>query len=196
MSTLDKPSIPRRQFGNLNLNSASPKKKFTVKKMLPKVHIANKKRVAIITLLIMVVGAAGGGYWYYENLQSQNPAVIYAKKLQSITDLVNKQFPLPTDEKPVIATVSNVSTLPKEAFFQNAQDGDKILIYKKHKEAVLYRPSTNQVITYAMLDFRDIKPASLQAVAGASTSAQIASPAAETTPVPFVPHGKVLVQPQ
>ncbi len=172
--------------------------------ILPKVLIATKRR-AVISAAVLVVLVGGIGFGYYQYLLSQNPAVIYAKKLQTITQQVSHQVTLPTDEKPVIATVSDTTVLPKETFFQNAQDGDKILLYKKHKKAILYRPTSGQVITVAVLDFRDIKPTSAPAVAGASTSANTtvlpvtiigvtSGPIAPTSA--FVPQGKILVRPQ
>ena len=107
---------------------------------------------------------------------------------------------LPTGETPVTATVTDVSKLPDEVFFKQAENGDKIIMYKKHKLAILYRPSTGKVITEATLVFGDITPTPVPQVevAGASTSAQ-QSQNVSATPAPttaYVPQGKILVQPQ
>lgn len=172
------------------------------KKFLPNVLVSTKKRAIISFGIFILVVIGGGAFGYYQYLLSQNPAVIYQKKLKTITDIVSQQIKLPTGEQPVIATVSNVSVLPKEAFFKAAQDGDKILMYKKHKEAFLYRPSTGKVITYASLEFKDITPTPAPEVAGASTSAaQTPVPTAivSVTPgptVPYIPQGKILIQPE
>lgn len=165
-------------------------------------------RRTIITLILFIpilVYAASMGYQFY--LQ-QNPQIIYAHKLQTLTQQVGKSLPLPKDETPVSATVTDTSVLPKQKFFSYAQNGDKILMYKKHKLAILYRPATGQVITEATLNFRDVTPTPPggQGVAGASTSAGVAqsvsvvsSIPAQSTPqptVPYHPQGKILIVPQ
>lgn len=180
----------------------SGKKKFHPEKLLPLKNFPNKRQ-GIITVFVLMMVIVGGAYGYYQYQLSQNPAVIYARKLKSMTDIVGQQVKLPNNEQPVVATVTDVTKLPKEAFFKNAQDGDKILLYKKDKEAILYRPATGKVITYATLDFENQTSTSAAEVAGASTSAAQTTSASATiigvTPgptAPFVPQGKILIQPQ
>lgn len=162
----------------------------------------SRKRVVVAAAISLIVVVGGGAFGWYQYQLSQNPAVIYAKKLKTITDIASQQVALPKDEQPVVATVSDITKLPKEAFFANAQDGDKILMYKKHKEAILYRPSTGNVITEAQLDFQNVTPTPIQAVAGASTSAVILgvtrmpAPPSSSTQAQYVPQGKILIQPQ
>lgn len=59
---------------------------------------------------------------------------------------VGQLMELPADEKPTIATVSDVNKLQGQPFFDKAQNDDKVLIYKAAKEAILYRPSENKII--------------------------------------------------
>jgi hypothetical protein len=170
------------------------------------------KRTVITFILVipLLVGASAFGYQYYLQL---NPQVVYAHKLQAMTQQVSKSLSLPKDETPVVATVTDKGILPKQKFFSLAQNGDKILMYKKHKLAVLFRPTSGKVITQATLDFRDITPtpaggSGTSAVAGASTSAaQPAATEVSQTPasgadqqssgtIPYHPQGKILVQPQ
>jgi hypothetical protein len=144
-----------------------------VKRINWKLTLFGSKKRSVISFILFIpifLGAASLGYQFY--LQ-QNPAVVYAHKLQTMTDNVSKSVALPKDETPVVATVTDHNVLPKEKFFSYAKDGDKILMYKKHKLAILYRPSLGIVITQAKLDFRDVTPtpAAGPAVAGASTSA-------------------------
>lgn len=168
-----------------------------------------RKVVTFVLIIPLLVYGASVGYQYYLQL---NPAVVYAHKLQTMTQTINQSVALPKDETPVVATVTDQNQLPKQTFFSFARNGDKILMYKKHKLAVLFRPSTNAVVTKATLDFQDVTPTpaggSAQAVAGASTSAIPAQVVGVTavpvtdipaTPGPtmvYHPQGKVLVQPQ
>ena len=198
----------RRGFGKLprtlpkNIEKLpKAKKTFQIKLHLPTItipHHVTKKGALIASMAVVVLAGAGVlGFFAYE--YQQNPEVIYAKKVQSMTEKVSKYVPLPKDEQPVTATVTDVKSLPHEAFFKDAQNGDKILLYKKHKLAVLFRPSTGQTITYATLDFKNVIPTvALQqpAVAGAATSAAVIQNSITPGPtVPYHPQGKILVAP-
>jgi hypothetical protein len=224
MRAYDKASIQsRRPLESVSNDIPLEKNKFGVGKFLkfkkfkptiskerlsPRVLVVNKRRAMISAAVFGIVVIAGGAFGYYEYLVSQSPAVIYVKKLKSITDTVGKQISLPTDEQPVVATVTDTKVLPKEAFFQNAQIGDKILMYKKDKKAILYRPGTGQVITIAVLDFKDVitptpsPQSAIGTVAGASTSAAVRTTVISQIPTPvptvanYVPQGKILIQPQ
>jgi len=56
---------------------------------------------------------------------------------------------LPAHETPTVATVVHADKLRGQSFFANARNGDKVLVYGKEKEAILYRPSTDQIVTIA-----------------------------------------------
>src|SRR5258708_2407720 len=90
------------------------------------------KRTVITGALFipLLVWGVAFAYWNYEN---QQPAVIYSHKLQSMTQQVNKVITLPKNEQPLVATVTDVTSLPKEQFFSYAQNGDKIFMYRQHK---------------------------------------------------------------
>lgn len=175
------------------------------KKALPKIknpfsHSVFKKKKVMIPAVLGITMLVSGGLIYL--WQTQNPAIIYAKKVHDITSVAGKYTALPKNEDPVIATVTDKKVLPHQEFFKYAENGDKILMYKMNKKAVLFRPSTQQVIAVATLDFRDSNNPSVaqQAVAGASTSAQptsvvSASPAPTSAITMPTPQGKVLIQP-
>lgn len=65
-----------------------------------------------------------------------------AKELEG---LVSRHMSLPK-ESPSIARVSDRGALAAQEFFKKAENGDKVLIYKNAKLAVLYRPSTDKII--------------------------------------------------
>jgi cytoskeletal protein RodZ len=71
---------------------------------------------------------------------------------QSTIDKVSKLVVLPAGEPPTLATVSNASRLKNQQFFARAQDGDKLLIYSKSGLGILYRPSTNKIISYSPIN--------------------------------------------
>ena len=59
---------------------------------------------------------------------------------------------LPSGETPTVATVSDKNNLQHEAFFAKAQNGDKILVYAKAKQVILYRPSVKKIVNVAQLE--------------------------------------------
>lgn len=85
-----------------------------------------------------------------------NPQVLVQKQTDSLIGTVSKLMNLPTGETPTVAAVSDVAAAQKQSpFFANAQNGDKVLLYVKAGEAILYRPSTNKIILVAPLTFNN-----------------------------------------
>ncbi len=90
------------------------------------------------------------------NQQQANPQAIIQKQTDDLIAKVGKLMSLPTGETPTVADVSDASAAKKQsAFFNNAQNGDKVLMYVKAGEAILYRPSTNKIILVAPLTFNN-----------------------------------------
>lgn len=86
-----------------------------------------------------------------------NPEIVTMK------DTVKNVMELPDDEEPVIATITDPEQLKGQDFFENAKVGDKILMYKEKKLAVLYRMESGEIITYAELEFSDTEDSSMSA---------------------------------
>ncbi len=71
---------------------------------------------------------------------------------------VSKLMVLPTDEKPTVATVSDVTKLSEQPFFKNAANGDKVLIFNQKKQAILWRPDNNLIIEVAPINITESSP--------------------------------------
>lgn len=65
---------------------------------------------------------------------------------KAVVDAVRRLTSLPGDETPTVFTVGKSDDVTKSAFFRDARAGDKVLIYKRHDRAILYRPSENKII--------------------------------------------------
>ena len=72
-----------------------------------------------------------------------------AQQITDLTKQIGASFQLPAGETPTLATVSDASKVRSQAFFKDAQNGDKVLLYSKAGEAILYRPSTKKIISVA-----------------------------------------------
>lgn len=55
------------------------------------------------------------------------------------------------DEKPTIATVADTTKLFGQPFFERAENGDKVLIFKTSNTVVLYRPSIKKIIAVSSI---------------------------------------------
>ncbi len=138
--------------------------------------------IVILALVIVAASAiAASGYFYVQyrkstsvlSAQSKNESIL--KLIQS----VGKLMVLP-QETPTIATVSDINKLKGQAFFKQAQNGDKVLIYTQAREAILYRPSLNKIIAVSTINVGD---------SAHKSATQAAAPSAKA-----VLNGKVSVQ--
>lgn len=81
-----------------------------------------------------------------------------AAELKAVTDAVGSVYQLPAGETPTIATVSDATKVRSQAFFKNADNGDKVLLYSKAGQAILYRPSTKKIISIAPVNLNSGAP--------------------------------------
>jgi len=49
--------------------------------------------------------------------------------------------------------VTDANSFSNQAGFENAENGDKVLIYTNAKKAILYRPSINEIIVVTDITF-------------------------------------------
>ncbi len=107
-------------------------------------------KIAII-IAILAIGAAG--YFYYELYKmKQDPNAAAQKEVTELVAKVSKLVVLPADETPTVATVSDTEALKDQAFFKNAKQGDKVLIYAQAKKAILYSVELNKILEVAPLN--------------------------------------------
>ena len=109
----------------------------------------------IVGLLILALGFGGFSFYQYQQSQTElkrlkeNPQEAAIAEAKKLVERVGKLIDLPKDEEPTVANITDAKKLSDQAFFQAAQNGDKVLIYTKAKKAILYRPSSNKVIEVA-----------------------------------------------
>lgn len=108
------------------------------------------KVVRVVFIVIFIFSLIGNIYsWNKINVLQQDPAEINRKEIQDVVARVSKLMVLPSDEIPTLATVSDPEKLKNQAFFNNAQIGDKVLVYSKAQKAILYNPSENKIVEVA-----------------------------------------------
>lgn len=50
------------------------------------------------------------------------------------------------NETPTISTVMDATNLQTQPFFNQVQQGDKIILFTNHQKVILYRPSSKQIV--------------------------------------------------
>lgn len=120
----------------------------------------NKKLVKRLFVLVVILAIVGAGAYLYkrnrdlsaENKLLSNPTEVAERQQAALIAQVGALVDLPSGETPTIATVSDAAKLKDQTFFENAQNGDRVLIFTKTKKAYLYRPSTNKLINIAPIN--------------------------------------------
>jgi hypothetical protein len=108
--------------------------------------------IALIVLAALIYLAYGYVHTKHQLDRLSNPKIAAESATQQLVDKVSRLVQLPTGETPTIATVNDAAKLKNQAFFANAKDGDKVLIYSKANRAVLYRPSADRVIEFSSVN--------------------------------------------
>lgn len=103
--------------------------------------------VLYVLFLGVFVGLGFFSYKVYKNWLAgrANDTTILLKNVSKLTDI-------PSDEVPTIATVTNAELIKQQSFFKDALVGDRVLLYKEAKKAILYRPSTGKIVSIAPLN--------------------------------------------
>lgn len=110
------------------------------------------KIAAAILVLALVVGLSWTTQHYYrkyDKLSGSSPEEFQKEKNKSIIATVAKAYALPKDEDPVVGALNDkdAENIKKQyPVLDSAEKGDYLLVYQKSKKAILYRPSTKQVI--------------------------------------------------
>jgi hypothetical protein len=139
------------------------------------VLIPGKWLLALVVVILLLI-ASGTSYYFYNQYKTtkealKNPDQASRKELEAMVEKVGKITELPEGEAPTLATVSDVSKLNSQTFFQRAQNGDKVLIYTNARKAFLYRPATNKIVEIGPINNENEGSSSAQ-VAGAESQPQ------------------------
>lgn len=132
---------------------------------IPK-KLTNKSFQYVIGAVIVIAALVPSVYFYTQYQQAQarltNPNLFATEEAKKYVAQVAKLMILPSGETPTLATVNDKDKLKGQAFFANAQNGDKVLIYTTAKKAILFRPSANKIIDVAPINISPTATGSAQ----------------------------------
>jgi SHS2 domain-containing protein len=97
--------------------------------------------VIYIIVILGLIGSTGFFYNKSQDYKAKDPAIL-TKKIKEKLGALQK---LP-DETPSVATVEDKEKLKEQAFFKDANNGDRLVVFQAAKQAFLYRESENKII--------------------------------------------------
>ncbi|MDB5194288.1 MAG: hypothetical protein JWN50_302 [Parcubacteria group bacterium] len=116
-------------------------------------QVSRKLKVLLTALAIISIGAlVATGVLVQKVRALQNPDIAAQNQVEQTVKDVGAVLVLPKNETPTLATVADPSKLSNQPFFQFAEAGDIVLIYSTSKKAILWRPSTKQVVEVSALN--------------------------------------------
>lgn len=99
----------------------------------------------IFSLIFLISVGSIFLYLQYEKLISDKDN-LNKKQAEYYLNQLSKVFILPEDEEPSIATIVDKSKLADHPFFEKSINGDKVFIFSKDKQVVLFRPSLGKIV--------------------------------------------------
>ncbi|MEK7571435.1 MAG: LytR C-terminal domain-containing protein [Patescibacteria group bacterium] len=143
-------------------------------------------KIFLILVIIILVGiAAASSFMFYQAQQKvvelstiKGQQMLAQKEVDTLLTEVKKHMVLPEKEKPTIATVTDVNALKKnQPFFENAQNGDKVIVYVQARKAIIYSPNKDIIVNVG-----SVAVDGNQQVAGATTENPITVEVRNGTP--------------
>ncbi len=119
-----------------------------------------------LVIIVTIAGVGALGYFThgFKSFGNNNKVMttekpgetsgLVSNSVEDIIKKVSKLIVLPQDEKPTVATVSDLEKLQGQQFFSQAKIGDKVLIYANARKAILYDPLADKVINVAPLNIK------------------------------------------
>lgn len=132
---------------------------------------SSRKIILFLTITLILFMGATFFLYKYNYLSINSKTKNETTEALELSKKVGKLIVLPGDEVPTIATVTDPEKLKDQTFFAKAKKGDKVLIFSKAKQAILYDPVINKIITMAPLniDIPNKNPATFEVETSSDT---------------------------
>lgn len=131
-------------------DAGMPKKtKKAPKRRLSKIFLA-----FLVVLLIALLAGSAYLYKQYKDTQNQVNKLSTVQGQQELSKTQTNQLLgemrsiilLPSNEDPVVATVTDINLLKSQPFYQDAKNGDRVVVFVNAKKAYIYRPDEKKII--------------------------------------------------
>lgn len=107
----------------------------------------------ILAIIILIIIASVSLFYFYSKTVSlkQNQDKENEAKVTMLVDKIGKLIALPTNEKPVVAMISDTKPFVNNPFFAKAKVGDYLIVYPVSKTALIYDDKSNIIVEVATL---------------------------------------------
>lgn len=132
-----------------------------------------------VALLIMALfaGSVAAALYYrkqYQQLDRMTAEQFSVRDNARVIKSVGKLYSLPKGEDPSIATIKDKDAVKKQyPFLEQAENGDALLLYQKAQLAILYRPSTKQLVKVGALNVQNSATATIKVIGTATARAAV-----------------------
>ncbi len=151
--SLRSPRVQQQESAHVMPSALPPGAESDMRVTRPPVAARRKRRripgFVLLLGLALLIAVAAGIYFSFapDNISASNAGSQGEQaSVQALVSRVGALIVLPQGETPTIATVTDLSALSGQAFFANAALGDKVLMYPKAAQAILYDPVANKII--------------------------------------------------
>ena len=129
--------------------------KSTTTTSVPPKSQTNTITLALGVTVVILLLVSGWSFYNYQKAKQEIKRLssvegqqqVADKEVQALLDKIKAHMVLPEDEKPTVATISDIDTLVStQPFFQGAANGDKVLVYSKANKAIIYSPDRDVVV--------------------------------------------------
>lgn len=101
---------------------------------------SRQRAFLMFLILVLLVACIFFAWKYYSSNESETqPGEVLEK--------TSKLIFLPEGEEPTVARIQDKEKLKGQSFFDQAENGDYLLVYEKSKMALIYRESVNKLVT-------------------------------------------------
>lgn len=114
----------------------------------PERHV---KLVVKVFFLVLCFFIGTTGYFFFQYQKAlRNPDT--SQERSRLVERLSAVMELPESETPTLATVTGQEKLIDELFLEQAESGDKVLLYTEARRALLYRPSTGKIVDIMVIE--------------------------------------------
>lgn len=115
--------------------------------------------VSIIVVVFISTLRLIHGYWLWSSEEAREVTLV-----EETIAAASKLILLPEGEVPLVATIVDVNSLKVEqAFYKDAQNGDRLLLFGESLKAVLYSPDRNIIVNVGPVQVPDADEESFEA---------------------------------
>ena len=125
-----------------------------------KKRLFSKIGIGIVVLTLLLLASIAANVYQYLQVQDyrKTPTKAAQEEQTRVTELVRKRYQIPTyttkegdkdvtkEDTPQIATITDITKMKGQAFFDKAQNGDYIVVFPNTRIALIYREKTDQII--------------------------------------------------